>query len=535
MVAVTRPTVERTGPAELVQWALAGRIRLPRFQRPFRWEAEDVRRLFDSILRGYPIGILLMWRRPASAGSLEIGPLVLDTPDSPDALWVIDGQQRITSLVGVLAAPADTVDPRFRVFFDLRTERFESAGRREHVPEHWLPLRVTLRNDDLLQWWRDRPGLADEEFRRCDAVVDAIRGYEIPMAVIEGDIEQAADVFSRVNTSGRPLQRAEVFEALNTAWDEMGPTDLQALSALVRSFGFGELPDEVLLQSLLAIRSDKTDRDLRNEFRSEDDRHEAFARTEQALGHVVDFLREGARIPHVRLLPYSVLVPVLSRFTALFGPPEGRAADLLSRWIWRGAVLGATAQLGNSAGLRRNASAVYDDPVESADRLLAMLPAGGENWVPDLDQTHPRSVQAKLNVLALLDERPVVLVPTGTARVGSAVDVVGILQEGESPLARIHVQAGSLADRLVHPSPHEPNGLLAGIPASPPELWGSQCLDEESVRLLARGDLVGFTEHRRVILERVIARNVQRHALFGFRDGPDLRSLFAGEAGPDAA
>ena len=102
MAAVTKPRVDRTRPTELVEWALTGRIRIPHFQRPFRWEKDDIRQLFDSIFRGYPIGALLMWRRPASAGPLEIGPLVIDATETPDALWVIDGQQRITSLVGAL-------------------------------------------------------------------------------------------------------------------------------------------------------------------------------------------------------------------------------------------------------------------------------------------------------------------------------------------------------------------------------------------------------------------------------------------------
>jgi hypothetical protein len=548
MAAVTKPKVDRTRPTELVEWALTGRIRIPRFQRPFRWEKDDIRQLFDSIFRGYPIGNLLMWRRPASAGSLEIGPLVIDTPRTSDALWVVDGQQRITSLVGALAAPGDAVDPKFRVFFDLRAERFESAGRRERVPEYWLPIPVTLRNEDVLRWQRDHPGLTDEEIRRCDAVVTAIRDYEIPMYVVEGDDEQALrEIFDRLNNFGKRLKSSEVFEALHTVSDQMEPSGLHALSARVQGFGFGDLTDQVLMQSVLAVRGGKTDRDFRNEFDSDDDRHDAFVRTEQALGHAIDFLRDGARIPHVRLLPYSLFIPVLARFAALFGPPEGRAADLLSRWIWRGAVVGAAPQ-GNTVGVRRNAGSIHDDPVASADRLLALLPAGGERWAPDLSQTRLNSAQAKLNVLALVDQRPAVLVPADDGQAGTSVDVADLLQQGDNPLAKIVSEPmlglpgvrlaakdfNSLANRLVHP-PREHDRLFTGIPGSPPELLESQCLDERCVRLLVQGDVQGFIQHRREILTTVIARNVQRHALFGFRDGPDLRSLFEEEAGPDAA
>jgi hypothetical protein len=102
MASVTKPRVERTRPDELVSLALQGKIRIPRFQRPFRWDKRDIEALFDSIYRGYPIGNLLMWARPATETSIEIGALRISVPDVDDALWVVDGQQRITALVSAL-------------------------------------------------------------------------------------------------------------------------------------------------------------------------------------------------------------------------------------------------------------------------------------------------------------------------------------------------------------------------------------------------------------------------------------------------
>lgn len=60
---------------DLVAAALEGRIRIPEFQRPLRWQWEDVRRLFDSIVKGYPIGNLLLWKRPAPEASIGLGGL----------------------------------------------------------------------------------------------------------------------------------------------------------------------------------------------------------------------------------------------------------------------------------------------------------------------------------------------------------------------------------------------------------------------------------------------------------------------------
>ena len=117
MAGVTQPKVSRVAPPELVAWAQSGRIRVPQFQRSYRWDSEDAERLFDSIFRGYPIGNLLMWRKPAPAAEISLGELRFTAPERSDALWVVDGQQRLTTLIGALTASEETVDRRFRIFY----------------------------------------------------------------------------------------------------------------------------------------------------------------------------------------------------------------------------------------------------------------------------------------------------------------------------------------------------------------------------------------------------------------------------------
>jgi hypothetical protein len=69
MAARDRPRVEYRTPVDLVNEVKSGLIRMPPFQRGFKWEAGDVVRLFDSLVRGYPIGNLLVWRRPATCSA----------------------------------------------------------------------------------------------------------------------------------------------------------------------------------------------------------------------------------------------------------------------------------------------------------------------------------------------------------------------------------------------------------------------------------------------------------------------------------
>lgn len=175
MAAVARLRVEQIRLAHLPGLVRDGRLRIPSFQRSFRWDRDDVVRLFDSVMRGYPIGTLLMWQRPAAAARLGIGPLKIDAPEAADAYWVVDGQQRVTSLVGALAAPPDLVDPRFRIFYDPDADRFVSAGRREHVREHWLPVQAAFDTEMFRAWRRSRPWLSDADSDRYDDVMRALR------------------------------------------------------------------------------------------------------------------------------------------------------------------------------------------------------------------------------------------------------------------------------------------------------------------------------------------------------------------------
>jgi hypothetical protein len=79
--------------------------------------------LLESLYRGYPVGTLLLWETAAPAGEGRIGSLTLPAPQMENALWVVDGQQRIVSLARILLA-ADPDADGFALYFDLDTADF---------------------------------------------------------------------------------------------------------------------------------------------------------------------------------------------------------------------------------------------------------------------------------------------------------------------------------------------------------------------------------------------------------------------------
>ena len=76
--------------SELRDLVATGRVRIPDFQRSFRWTNQDVVALFDSLHHGYPIGNLLMWKRDAPEHRVIVGSIEIDAPRRSDALWLVE-------------------------------------------------------------------------------------------------------------------------------------------------------------------------------------------------------------------------------------------------------------------------------------------------------------------------------------------------------------------------------------------------------------------------------------------------------------
>jgi uncharacterized protein with ParB-like and HNH nuclease domain len=83
-------------------------IVLPAMQRPFVWNDQRIYRLIDSLLRGFPIGAVMLWRTSQIQRFRRL-PRDLDTEiqevfnyerstDNSSKYLVLDGQQRLTSL-----------------------------------------------------------------------------------------------------------------------------------------------------------------------------------------------------------------------------------------------------------------------------------------------------------------------------------------------------------------------------------------------------------------------------------------------------
>ncbi|MGH3889102.1 MAG: DUF262 domain-containing protein [Pseudonocardiaceae bacterium] len=380
----------------LVSMAWRGKIRVPRFQRDFRWSWEDVRRLFDSIVRGYPIGSLLLWVRQAPQETLQLGALTIEATESTDALWVVDGQQRITSLANALD-PRGQADPRFALAYDLREKQFVRVPKTEDPLV--IPLPVLFDLQQILIWFNDHPGITDY-LGQASSITRTLRQFQIPAyQVIQDDQKVLQDIFDRMNNYGKRLSRAEIFSALN-AEEEDGQLTIDLIAEHIESdLRFGTIDGNTVLPAVLARRGTDVKRDIRDEFVGADDegRDAAFEAGEQALRRAVSFLQQDAFVPHFSMLAYRYLLVPLARLFAHHPNPDPRNRRLLRRWYWRAAVVGPQQfKAGTGDAARLLCARVREDDLTASVQGLLEAVEQNNSVLPDLNSFATNQADTKI-------------------------------------------------------------------------------------------------------------------------------------------
>jgi hypothetical protein len=540
-----RPQATALSIEDLLDLVRRGEVRVPEFQRSLQWKAKDVRDLLDSIYRGYPIGTLLFWKKEAPAASVRFGPVTIDAPQASQALWVVDGQQRTTSLAGVLLHPPypERAHGDFVLYFDLEKEEFVRPRGGDKPLRHWLPMNAVLDSELLLGWLDRYPGRAEHpgHTRAAMRLGKAIREYQVPAYIVEADEEQTLrTIFGRLNSAGRPLKQADVFNALHGG-SKGHPSDLHELSRSLLDLGFGVIEPEWLLKAVLAVRGFDITRRFERILKEDGTLADALEQTTRALRGVIVFIKRDAGIPHVELLPYKLPLALLARFFHLHPQPSPRSRELLTRWIWRGAILGL--HRGERISVVRDSlAAIGPDEEHSVQALLAkthstaVLNTGtGGFFIPSAMELQPynfRTAHTKLEVNALLALQPRDL------RTGDKLDGPKLIeQRGAEALLRIfnarsdglsaqHNFTNLICNRLIHP-PVEEHSLQAILreAADKPELLASHGIPPEAVASLHTEKSLEFLQERSRFLRQRIRLFLDTKARWKESDRASIRSL----------
>ena len=293
---------------------------------------------------------------------------------------MLDGQQRLTTLVGVLLAgepqwsDARDDDPgRWRLYFDAQSRAFAHTRPGETPQSHYVPVPAlldTVKLFDQLQKMLESAGSGQQNdaarknvFRwvtQAQEAARAIQTYRIPLVEIKtNNLSIAVESFSRLNKKGRSIGQDEMFSALT--YEETGAgafhlaAEIDGLQQDMVQSRFGYVDRNILLRAVLTAanldiyRTDWTrlgeqvKKDVRGQL------PEAVKEASVGLHMARDLLKELG-VMNARMLPYSMQLVALSAFYGRCNSPTFEQEALLKRWFWSSSFAGWFGS-GNQAGM----------------------------------------------------------------------------------------------------------------------------------------------------------------------------------------
>lgn len=333
---------------EIVEAVYRGQIRIPAFQRGFVWDPDRVSFLIDSIYKGYPFGSLLYWRtKEALRTERNLGPFTLPEPAADFPIdYVLDGQQRITSIFGVFQtelqreASSDWKD----IYFDYTQEgdvqesQFLALSPEEVDTTKHFPLNCLFDTVEYRQRTRDLP---EATAIKIDAMQSVFKEARIPVQSFRTEEkEKVAIIFERINRQGIPLDTLQLLSAWTWSEDFQLQSQFEDLIEELESYGFSELSDNIslLLRCTAAVLANSCQPESLVTLNGAVVR-ERFSEVINGIKGALDFLKSELKVHSIDNLPYQYILVPLSTFFAVPGNREHSYTNdqrkVLSRWFWR--------------------------------------------------------------------------------------------------------------------------------------------------------------------------------------------------------
>lgn len=204
-------------------------IQIPKFQRSYVWKDSQIKKLIDSIYKGFPIGSLLAYKTDQTRGGKPV-------------IQLVDGLQRVTAISRYLEAPlkyapienfieneltklisevlynestdsrTSFVNARIRAWFDTVTVL-------EYGPQYnFAKLATYLADGDqakvqILLSMSSSDSLGEKLLGEVLRSVREITDYRVPVSIYNGPIENVPTIFERINSQGAQLTKYEIFAA----------------------------------------------------------------------------------------------------------------------------------------------------------------------------------------------------------------------------------------------------------------------------------------------------------------------------------
>ncbi len=347
----------------------AGRLLLPHIQRPFVWEREQMARLFDSLMRNYPIQTFLLWRTKEEIRARRFMSLI--NPDADlsefydsaksalgvEKVFVLDGQQRLQTLhcifrggiteersgvseayfdVTAGEAPADDGESLYQLrfsaeklalpYFRVRdlSERFAASNPLTAADDLNDTLSATFETADAR---RSKERIVRKNIVQLHSLLHHDKFFgadELDGVASHYPYRRILEIFVRVNSGGTKLTAGDLmFAAMKEGWDDIEERVEQTVDLL--NGGRLTIDGDFVLKALLLAHGEGAEVQTEKFYGARGEgllaKMEAnWDRAEQAFKELRDFMVQHLRLSSDRLIrSYNALIPL---FDFLFHNPK---------------------------------------------------------------------------------------------------------------------------------------------------------------------------------------------------------------------
>lgn len=364
----------------------SGHMALPEFQRGYVWNRDQVRGLFDSLYRRHPVGGLLVWATEAKRaahrgeGTLAAGVVKL----------LLDGQQRITSLYGVVRGkPPKFFDGNAQAFtglrFHLDSQSFEFYQPLKMKDEpRWIDVTELMQKGNVglgefITRLSAQPGLlplVGEYVGRLSRLLSII-DIDLHIEEVTGadkSLDVVVDIFNRVNSGGTKLSKGDLALAKICAeWPDARDTMKQKLQEWTKADYRFDL--DWLLRSVNTVLTGEAKFQYLHE-KSADEVKDALVRTVKHIDTSLNLISGRLGLDHDQVFFGRYGVPVMVRYldqrqSQKLGVMGEKERDKLLFWYVQAAMWGRFS--GSTESYIDQDLAALEGQAGGLDKLLEQL------------------------------------------------------------------------------------------------------------------------------------------------------------------
>ncbi|MFZ2528189.1 MAG: DUF262 domain-containing protein [Rhodococcus sp. (in: high G+C Gram-positive bacteria)] len=322
----------------------SGTVLLPEFQRGYVWNRDQVRGLMRSLYREYPVGGLLMWETSTSdvavRGQITTGGV---------RQLLLDGQQRVTSLYGVVRG---TPPPFFEgaesaftgVYFNVESEVFEFYRPTIMADDPcWISVTKLFQSSaaSFYPTFADHPDAATYLDRLNTLAQIKDRSFNVEKITgSDKSVDEVVEIFNRVNSGGTKLSKGDLALASLCAQWPAARQEMRDHLAVWEKAGF-EFSLEWLLRNATAVARGRALFTALSTVPA-DEFERSLTASVAHVGTFLDAVAGRLGLDHDRVLMGRAAIPVVSRLLALNGGKFTNAAhrDKVLYWYVHSALWG---------------------------------------------------------------------------------------------------------------------------------------------------------------------------------------------------